>query len=305
MRGLKRERDGQSTPAPRAKSRRAPAARTTTGGSGTDRGTTGGSTTGHAAPDRHAIDRHAIDRHASDRTADDWEPADGTPPHVTRASRVLKRVTLTATTASGALALIAIVAFGLFAVGSTSGTGTRDEGAAAVAGAEPAAPPADTASAVPGADIDPVDLLRRDPKVSGQVKADLKPCAEDAYPVDTSYGNLTGGTAPDVVINVMTCDDSVGLGTYVYRESDRRRYENVFVAEEPAVYATIDRGELVVTRQVYAKGDPVSYPSGEDIVTYSWVDTGFTERYRVRNNYSGAVGNGPVDAPAPSASIWN
>ncbi|MFB6955195.1 hypothetical protein [Streptomyces niveus] len=219
-----------------------------------------------------------------------------------------KRVTLSATTATGGVALAALLAFGVFAIGcSTNTTGTRDEGAAVVATAEPAAPPTSEASAGPAEDIDPVALLRRDPKVSTQVKADLKPCSANAYPVDTSYGNLTGGTAPDVVVNVMTCDDAVGLGTYVYRESDQdHQYENVFVAEEPAVYATIDRGELVVTRQVYAKGDPVAYPSGEDVVTYSWADTRFTERYRVRNNYSGAVGSGPVDTvPAPSSPTDN
>ncbi|QHY97347.1 Lipoprotein CseA precursor [Streptomyces sp. S4.7] len=288
MRGLKRGRD--STSAPGTTGRRTPAARTTSDGKAAD-GT---------PPDRTATGRTPVDGAKADRA-----PADGISPGDTTASRFLKRLTLTATTATGALALVVIVAFGVFAIGSTSGTGTRDEGAAAVATAEPAPPPTDTASAMPAEDIDPVALIRRDPKVSGQVKADLKPCSEDAYPVDTSYGNLTGGTAPDVVVNVMSCDDAVGLGTYVYRESDQQRYENVFVAEEPAVYATIDRGELVVTRQVYAKGDPVSYPSGEDIVTYSWADTRFTERYRVRNNYSGAVGNGPVDAPAPSASIVN
>lgn len=249
------------------------------------------------------MDGWVSDGPAKDRPSANESPADdGTTP-----GRVRKRVTLSATTATGGVALAALLAFALFAIGcSTSTTGTRDEGAAVVATAEPVSPPTSEASALPARDIDPVALLRRDPKVSGQVKADLKPCSEDAYPVDTSYGNLTGAAAPDVVVNVMTCDDAVGLGTYVYRESDQNhRYENVFVAEEPAVYATIDRGELVVTRQVYAKGDPVEYPSGEDVVTYTWADTKFTERYRVRNNYSGAVGNGPVDAPAPSTPSEN
>ncbi|MFD5895671.1 hypothetical protein [Streptomyces sp. NPDC060366] len=288
MRGLKRDRDG--TPAPRTTSGRTPAARSATDGTAPDGTAPGRTKTGRTKTGRTKTGRAA---------ADDISPGD------TPASRTLKRLTLTTTTATGALALVVIVAFGVFAIGSTTATGTRDEGAAAVATADPVTPPTDTDSAMPAEDIDPVALLQRDPKVSGQVKADLKPCSEDAYPVDTSYGNLTDGTAPDVVVNVMSCDDAVGLGTYVYRESDQQRYENVFVAEEPAVYATIDRGELVVTRQVYAKGDPVSYPSGEDIVTYGWADTRFTERYRVRNNYSGAVVNGPVDAPAPSASIGN
>lgn len=274
MRGLRR--DGESTPAPR--------------------------TTRRAADDRRTDDwaSDADGRSADGRSADGPAADDASPPGL-----FPKTVTLTATTATGGVALAALIGFGLFVIGcSTSASGTRDEGAASVATAEPFATPTSEPSALPAQNIDPVALLRRDPKVSGQVKADLKPCARDAYPVDTSYGNLTGGTAPDVVINVMTCDDAVGLGTYVYRESDRR-YENVFVAEEPAVYATIDRGELVLTRQVYAKGDPVSYPSGEDVVTYTWADTRFAERYRVRNNYSRAVGNGPAVAPAPPTTSDN
>ena len=51
----------------------------------------------------------------------------------------------------------------------------------------------------------------------------------------------------------------MGVGSYVYRE-EGGRYENVFAAEEPPVYAEIDRGDLVVTKQVYEKGDPVVEP---------------------------------------------
>ncbi|MFJ9027763.1 hypothetical protein ACIRQP_04420 [Streptomyces sp. NPDC102274] len=200
-------------------------------------------------------------------------------------------------------ALSAFAAVGLLISGcSTGGTGTRDEGAAVTSPVEPGAPTPPRASApAPARTVDAVALLRKDPAVSPRVKADLKPCGEDAYPVDTSYGNLTGGTAPDLVINVMTCGDSVGVGTYVYRERNEG-YQNVFATEEPAVYATIDRGELVVTQQVYAKGDPLSFPSGEDVVTYSWADTKFSERYRVRNDYSRAVGNGEGAVPAPTVT---
>ena len=244
---------------------------------------------------------------------------------------------------------------------STGGTGTRDEGAAVntpvARGGGPT--PRVTASSPAAKAVEPLSLLRSDPKVSKRIKADLKPCSGDAYPVDTSYGDLTGGPADDVVINVMTCDDSVGIATYVYRartdaktgasdgnganganeagspdgaqnsdssdgsdasdsassagserpadvvSSADGTYQNIFAAEEPAVYATIDRGELVVTQQVYGKRDPVSYPSGEDVVTYSWADSKFTERYRVHNNYSRAVGNGDVDAPAQTAPSEN
>ncbi|WP_319679695.1 hypothetical protein [Streptomyces sp. AK02-01A] len=194
-----------------------------------------------------------------------------------------------------------LAALGLLAAAcSTGGTGARDEGAALTAPVERTLPTS-AASAAPSArTVDPVRLLRQDPAVSTRIKEGLRPCDEDTYPVDTSYGNLTGGSVPDVVVNVMTCGDAIGIGTYVYREKNKE-YTSVFATEEPAVYATIDRGELVVTQQVYAKGDPVSYPSGEDVVTYSWGGGKFTERYRVRNTYSRAVGNGDGISPEPTA----
>ncbi|MFB6979156.1 hypothetical protein [Streptomyces scopuliridis] len=199
-------------------------------------------------------------------------------------------------------ALTALAAVGLLVSGcSTGGTGTRDEGAAVTSPVERGAPTPAASASAPAKTVNAVALLRKDPLVSPRVKADLQPCGEDTYPVDTSYGNLTGGTAPDLVINVMTCADSVGVGTYVYRQRNEE-YQNVFAAEEPAVYATIDRGELVVTQQVYAKGDPLSFPSGEDVVTYSWADTKFSERYRVRNDYSRAAGGDGSSVPDYSPS---
>jgi hypothetical protein len=123
--------------------------------------------------------------------------------------------------------------------------------------------------------------------------------------VDATYGDLTGSGVPDVVVNVMTCGGAVGLGTYVYRERDEK-YESVFAIEESAVHATIDRGELVVTEQVYAKGEePMSYPSGENVVTYGWTDGRFAVRYRVRKMYSTAVGGSDaavLEPPVPSES---
>ncbi|MDN3297696.1 hypothetical protein QWM81_27395 [Streptomyces ficellus] len=193
-------------------------------------------------------------------------------------------------------------AVGLLTVGcSTGGTGTRDEGAARTDQGSPSTAPSPTSSSSsPIKKVDAVHLIMSDPKVSDQVKDDLKPCAENAYPVDTSYGNLTDSGSPDVVVNVLTCGDAVGVGTYVYRAQDKT-YENVFSVEEPAVYSAIDRGDLVVTKQVYDKGDPVAYPSGEDVITYRWAGTKFTEHDRVHNDYSKAVGDGGIDGPAEPA----
>jgi hypothetical protein len=195
----------------------------------------------------------------------------------------------------------ALAAIGLFLTAcATGGTGARDEGPAsreAVAKGAPSAEAAASPSKAPKR-VDAVKLVKDDPEVSESVKSTLtKPCVADEYPVDVSYGELTGGTTDDIVVNVMTCGDAVGIGSYVYRE-ESGRYENVFKAEEPPVYAEIDRGDLVVTQQLYKKGDPVEYPSSEEVITYGWTATRFTEESRTHNDYSNAVGG--VDTPAPA-----
>ncbi|MEU6406907.1 hypothetical protein [Streptomyces sp. NPDC046985] len=197
--------------------------------------------------------------------------------------------------ASAAAAVLA--ALGLLASAcATGGTGARDEGpadASSVAGAVVSASPSPTETPQR---VDAVRLLKNDPQVSASVKRVLKPCAADQYPVDVSYGKLTGGPADDLVINVLTCGDAVGVGTYVYRGRGDG-FEDVFRAEEPPVYAEIDRGDLVVTKQVYEKGDPVSSPSGEDVITYRWSGSAFAKEYSTRNEYSKAVGGDPTPTP--------
>ncbi|MFE5090498.1 hypothetical protein ACFRCI_08850 [Streptomyces sp. NPDC056638] len=209
--------------------------------------------------------------------------------------------------AASTTTLVGLAAFGLLAVGcSTGGTGTRDEGPAgaqAVAKVTPSADPTSTAKPTPR--IDPVALLKRDPKVSERVRTDLKPCSGSEYPVDTSYGTMTGGPSADVVVNVMTCGDSVGVGTYVYRQGGHGTYENVFAMEQPAVYGTIDRGELVVTAQVYEKKDSVAYPSGEEVITYRWADNRFSEHDRVHNDFNRAVGSGEAGLPESAEPAGN
>ncbi|MEU2282368.1 hypothetical protein ABZ614_10595 [Streptomyces sp. NPDC013178] len=191
-----------------------------------------------------------------------------------------------------------LAAVGLFVSScATGGTGARDEGPAhpdALAGgatATPSAAPAHTPERV-----DAVRIVKNDPAVSTEVKRELKPCAGDEYPVDVSYGDLTGGSDSDLVVNVLTCGDSVGIGSYVYRREDGR-YENVFRAEEPPIYAEIDRGDLVVTKQVYEKGDPVSSPSGENVITYRWAAGRFVKEYSWHNDYSGVVGEDATPVP--------
>ncbi|WP_415948179.1 hypothetical protein [Streptomyces sp. KLOTTS4A1] len=194
------------------------------------------------------------------------------------------------------LAALGLCAAALTACGSP-GTGTRDEGAAEVGRTHPM-PSSSPPSAEKRLDtVEAVDLVKDDPQVSPRVRADLKPCFKDAYPVDIYYGNLTGGSSDDVVVNVMTCGDAIGVGSYVYR-ADGDGYRNVFTTEQPPVYSEIDQGSLVVTRQVYDSSDPVAYPSGEEVITYRWRSGRFEETDRMHNDYSSAV-NGPEAEAAP------
>ncbi|MCJ1678142.1 hypothetical protein MTF65_12465 [Streptomyces sp. APSN-46.1] len=216
---------------------------------------------------------------------------------------------------TGTVVLVGTV---LFAAGcSTGGTGLKDGGPArtdtvAKTGPPPAAEPHASSSgdaSAPAAPsgrpkvmkIDPVALLKADPKVSAEVKRDLKPCTGKEYPVDVSYGKVTGGPAVDIVVNVLSCADALGRGSYVYRERGGR-YENVFSDEQPPVYAEIDRGDLVVTKPVYAKSDALAYPSGEDVITYRWSGEKFTEQDRVYTEYSNVDGGGQ---PAPATTSKN
>lgn len=201
-------------------------------------------------------------------------------------------------TAAAGLAALALCAVVLTACG-TGGAGTRDEGAAQV-GERPPTPtaspsPSPTTKRLKTAEV--VALVKDDPAVSARVRADLKPCFEDTYPVDVSYGNLTGGSSDDLVVNVMTCADGIGVGSYVYR-ADGKKYQNVFKAEEPPVYGENLRGELVINQQLYGKGDPVAFPSSEEVITYRWQGNRFQETGRVHNDYSSAV-NGPDAEAAP------
>ncbi|WP_327724660.1 hypothetical protein [Streptomyces europaeiscabiei] len=204
-----------------------------------------------------------------------------------------------------AVAVLTALGLSLSACG-TGGTGARDEGPAdndsLAAGA---ASPSVSASADADSDGDHpsvdevVRMVRADPEVSRTVKSDLKPCVADEYPVDVTYGDLTGSSADDLVVNVMTCADAVGVASYVYR-SEKGEYRSVFLSEQPPVYAEIDRGDLLVTRQLYENGDPSSYPSSEEVTTYRWIKDGFVQRSSTRTEYSSAVGGAESATPEPS-----
>ncbi|WP_327296062.1 MULTISPECIES: hypothetical protein [unclassified Streptomyces] len=215
------------------------------------------------------------------------------------------------TLAAGITAVAGLAVVGLFVAGCDSGgTGTRDEGAAhSVPAVEPTKDPGSAAATKPGERVNPVALLKQDPKVSSAVKRDLKPCSGSDYPVDVSYARLTNGDVADVVVNVMTCRSAVGVATYVYRAKGGS-YKNVFTSEAAPVYSEIDRGDLVVTKQQYAKGDSMSYASSEDVITYHWTNNKFAQTDAVHTDFSRAVGDGDTDGdtggdPATSSPTGN
>jgi hypothetical protein len=188
-------------------------------------------------------------------------------------------------------AVASIAALALFvAACGTGGTGARDEGpahASAVAGAIASPSPSPSGGY---RRVDAVGLVKKDPAVSATVKRELRPCSGDDYPVDVSYGDLTGGSVNDIVVNVVTCGDWVGIGTYVYRDVGGT-YKNVFKAEESPVYSEIDGTDLTVTKQVYDTDDPVSNPSRETVITYRWKAGRFTRMNSHETDYSKVGGD--------------
>ncbi|MFI1258797.1 hypothetical protein ACH4U6_34145 [Streptomyces netropsis] len=196
----------------------------------------------------------------------------------------------------GAVAGMAAVAGLLLAGCDASSQGVRKEGPAQSQSAAKATR-MPSASATPTQEkVDAVKLIKGDPKISDQIKKNLKPCVKNQYPVDITYGKLTDSSRSDVVVNVLTCGDGIGIGSYVYRAKGDG-YENVFVAEQPPVYAEIDRRDLRVTKQVYGPGDAVCCASGEDVVTYHWSGKEFRETGRTHTDYS-KTGNGKADLPS-------
>lgn len=206
----------------------------------------------------------------------------------------------------GAAAAAVAVCGALVAVTSCRDAGgVREEGTAAIS--SPALPSPSVSPPVSGthpmdagpsaaprekAAVDPADVMRLvkgDPKVARDIRDSLVACAmpsasagvrpqaaAEPYPVDRRSGRLTGKDGTDLVVNVSTCADNVGIGSYVYRRVDGG-YVNVFADEQPPVFAEISDGTLKVTHQVYEPQDAVSNPSGEDVTTYRWNGTRFQE----------------------------
>jgi hypothetical protein len=141
-------------------------------------------------------------------------------------------------------------------------------------------------------------LVRLDTSVSADVREDLTPCVGDDYPMNTDSGYLTAGDGPDLVVNITTCGDGLGVAAYVYRMIGGK-YENVFADERPPVYASVDGGRLQVIHEVYRTDDPVSYPTGAEQTTYAWQGNRFVE---IARSFSDFTAKDPSASPEPTST---
>ncbi|MEW1863195.1 hypothetical protein AB0399_22995 [Streptomyces sp. NPDC088194] len=216
----------------------------------------------------------------------------------------MRRIALTA--AVGAFACVTAAGCG------TTVTGARQEGPA------PTATMKTPDTGAPALAADPAALagmVRRDSSVSADVREDLEPCtagdadddsdgtspsdASDAtYPLDTDSGDLTSGDGPDLVVNVTTCGDGLGIAAYVYRMTGTK-YRCVFADERSPVYGSVINGRLQVVHEVYRTDDAVAYPTGEETVTYAWHGTHFLQ---VSRSYFDFGAKTPSAKPEPTST---
>ncbi|MEE4546959.1 hypothetical protein V2S66_33970 [Streptomyces sp. V4-01] len=191
-------------------------------------------------------------------------------------------------TAATALSCACVVVAGC----GTTVTGARREGPASPVTVKP------RSAAAPAIASDPpalASMVRKDTSISADVREDLTPCVGDDYPMDTDSGDLTAGDGPDLVVNVTTCGDGLGIAAYVYRMIDGK-YLNVFADERSPVYGSVEDGRLQIVHEVYKTDDPVSYPTGEESVTYAWRGNHFVPVSQTFQDYDGAS---PSTSPEP------
>ncbi|MFI0900715.1 hypothetical protein [Streptomyces sp. NPDC020983] len=126
----------------------------------------------------------------------------------------------------------------------------------------------------------------------------LRTGGPDDYPVTVDSGNLTSGDGPDLVVNVTTCGNGLGVAAYVYRMV-AGKYQNVFADERPPVYGSVEGGRLEITHEVYEMNDPASSPVGQDSVTYVWRGGRFVQ---VSREYADFGSKTPTVMPEPTST---
>ena len=157
--------------------------------------------------------------------------------------------------------------------------GVQVEGAAAQVTPPPSTPPPPT-NVTPS--VDPVAVLRADPKVSAGIKALLTPCLGDHYPVDARYVDLTQDGAVELIVTVSSCDgkeptgwdDRDNMASYVYNLKTTPPAE-LMAVEEPGADIVPQDDLVIVTHVRYLARDKSCCPTGTLPTWYRWNGTAF------------------------------
>ena len=168
-----------------------------------------------------------------------------------------------------AMAVLAVLALFVSAC-ATGGTGARDEGPAAP---RPVAGPRPRPRAPSGAyrtKVDAVALVKDDPRSPAGSSTELKPCVADEYPVDVSYGRPDRRRRRRRLVNVLTCGDAVGVGSYVYRDGAGRT-RMCSRRRNPGLCGDRPRRPGGDQAGVREGRPPGVDPSGENVTTYRWL----------------------------------
>ncbi|MEV4312585.1 hypothetical protein [Actinocrispum sp. NPDC049592] len=178
--------------------------------------------------------------------------------------------------------VLTLVACCLALSGCATAGGVQVEGAAAQVTPPPSTPPPPSGSAP---SVDPVSLLRADPKVSAGIKGVLTtPCLVDgSYPAVGRYVDVTLDGKPELLVTVVSCDAKgpagwdyrYNLGVYVYNLGVTPPTQ-LFAVEEPGADITPqpDYG-LVVTHLRYKARDKSCCPSDSIDEAFKWTGSAF------------------------------
>jgi hypothetical protein len=160
--------------------------------------------------------------------------------------------------------------------------GVEVAGAAAQVTPPPSTPPPPS-NVTPS--VDPVAILRADPKVSANIKTTLTPCLLDRYPVDSRYVDVTQDGAPELVVTVVSCDEKTladydyryNLAGYVYSLKATPPVQLLAVEEPGADIVEQPDFGLLVSHVRYQARDKSCCPSGSFAVLYRWTGTAFEQ----------------------------
>jgi hypothetical protein len=182
------------------------------------------------------------------------------------------------------VAAVLLCAFALAGCGPTAGP-VQVEGQASQVTPPPVTPPPPTDVTL---SVDPVALLRTDPKVSDKIKSTLTPCMSGRYPVDARYVDVTKDGVLDLLVAVAPCEVKAAsdaaasgqffraapLANYVYDLKPKPPVD-IFASEEPGQLVDQRGGLLQLIRWEYRAKDESCCPSLQTAVLYQWTGTAF------------------------------